>query len=361
MSVDIRLLRSLFTAPVFLAFSVLLLTACEKDQEAQELRQIVAVYEVGSAAIQNSRQFHGRVVPADLTRVAFRVPGKISHMSVQAGQQVNAGQVLARIEDAIQRQVLADARAQFELSKRQLERAENLHKRGSLTPAQRDQLKAGFRLARAKLKLAEANMSYTLVKAPFDGTVDHVMKELYETVFAGETIATVSRIDRTDVLVDLPDGLPARVHETTDVYGIEVQARFSGSDEPYTMRMLKASAARNAKTQAFEYWLTMPSTGNPYPPGLTVTLTVDLQMAGFSTDAGFIVPLTALQAGSQRDSFQVWQVKDSVVMPVPVTVGQLTEQGALIQAGLQEGDVIVSGGLSRLTAGKVVIPQALEP
>ena len=144
--------------------SILLLAACEQEPAPTRANVTVEVYELGRAVSKRERKFHGRVVPADLTRVSFRIPGKIDHLAVQAGQRVIEGQVLAQIEDPIQRQVLADAAAQYQLSRRQLERAENLHKRDALTSAQRDQLRASFRLSEANLKLAEAGLSYTRVK-----------------------------------------------------------------------------------------------------------------------------------------------------------------------------------------------------
>jgi RND family efflux transporter MFP subunit len=294
------------------------------------------------------------VVPADLTRVSFRIPGKIDHLAVQAGQRVSQGQILAQIDDSIQSQVLVYARAQYQLSRRQLERAENLHQQGALTSAQRDQLQAGFRLAEANLKLAEAGLSYTLVKAPFDGTVAGVNKELYEAVTAGETVVTVYRNDRTDVLVNIPDILPAKIHQARDLQALQVRAVFSGAADVYTMHYLKGSTARNPKTQAFQFWITMPTPRIPFPPGLPVTITADLQEAGFSTETGLVVPLTALAAAAQQDVFLVWRYEDGMVNPQPVQVGRITQRGALISGGLQAGDLIVTSGLSRLSAGQAV-------
>ena len=361
MRMPCRLQRTLRSAAALVVFlGTQLLVACGQDVASPEPRQTVSVYELGTVVVERERKVHGRVVPADITRVAFRIPGKISHLSVQSGQRVIAGQVLAQIEDSIQRQVLADARAQYDLSKRQLARADNLHQRGALTAEQLDQLQAGFRLARAKLKLAEAKLSYTVIKAPFDGTVADVMKELYESVKAGESIATVYRNDRTDVLVNLPDSLPARAHEASDVNAITVQATFGGGNEEHTMSVLKASTARDPRTQSFQYWLTMPSPDVPYPPGVMVTVTADLHAAGFSTDSGVIVPLTALQAGSQSDSFRVWRIEGDRVVPLLIQVHHITEAGAVVQAGLKEGDLVVTGGLSRLTPDQAVNIQTEE-
>jgi RND family efflux transporter MFP subunit len=348
------LVRGRCTLSLLIIGSVFLLAACEQDRESSRPGFTVELYEVGRAVVKRERIFHGQVVPADLTRVSFRIPGKIDHLGVQAGQRVVQGQVLAQIEDSIQRQVLADASAQYQLSRRQLERAENLHKRDALTAAQRDQLQASFRLAEANLKLAQARLSYTLVKAPFDGTVADVNKELYEAVMAGESVVTVYRNGRTDVLVNIPDILPAKIHQARDLAAQQMRADFSGSPDEYMMRYMKASTARNPKTQAFQFWVTMPTPKTPFPSGLPVTITFDLQEAGFSTETGVIVPLTALDATAQEGFFQVWRYADGTVNPVLVQVARITQRGALISGGLQAGDLIAITGLSRLSAGQSV-------
>ena len=349
-----RLIRDSRTLSVLIMSSIVLLAACEQDKVSLSPGLTVKIYEVGRAVVKHERIFHGQVVPADLTRISFRIPGKIDHLALQAGQRVVRGQVLAQIEDSIQRQMLADASAQYHLSQRQLERAEDLHKRDALTSAQRDQLQAGFRLAEANLKLAEARLSYTLVIAPFDGTVADVNKELYEAVSPGETVATVYRNDRTDVLVNIPDILPAKVHQAKNLEAQRIKASFSGSPNAYTLSYLKASTARNPKTQAFQFWVTMPTPKTSFPPGLPVTITFDLHEAGFTTEAGLVVPLTALEATAQDGIFQIWRYVDGIVNPMPVQVVHITQGGALISGGLQMGDLIAVTGLSRLSAGQSV-------
>ena len=89
-------------AAVLMAISsVVLLAACEQGSVSPQPILTVATYEVGRAVVKRERTFDGRVVPAYLTRVSFRIPGKINHLAVQAGQRVVAGQMLAQIEDFI--------------------------------------------------------------------------------------------------------------------------------------------------------------------------------------------------------------------------------------------------------------------
>ena len=104
----------------------------------------------------------------------------------------------------------------------------------------------------------------------------------------------------------------------------------------------------------------MPAQEMALSPGLPVTVSVDLNEAGFTTDTGLIVPLTALEAGSESDEFHVWLYRNGVVKPTPVQVGRITQEGVLILNGLQQGDTIVNGSFSRLTPGmevKIEIPR----
>lgn len=337
-----------------LLVGVSLLSGCDQDTVGAEPALNVTAYEVGLAVVNREGKFHGTVVPADLTRIAFRVPGKITELAVQSGEKVLSGQVVARIEDSIARQVLADAEAQYQLSKKQLDRAKNLLDTGALTAAQKDELQAGFRLASANLELARRGLTYTLIKAPFDGTVIDVNKEVFESVSPGETVATIYRDDRIDVLVNIPDGLPSKIHQTPNSRGYHPMVKFPGKAEPVEMVHFKASTARNPKTQAFQIWLTMPAMDTAFPPGLPVTITVDLAEAGFIMDSGLIVPINALEPDAGADNFRLWRYRDGVVNPVSVRVGRISQQGAYVTRGLQAGDRIVTSKLSRLSPGQAV-------
>lgn len=354
-----RLLRSSLAKPVItITLLALALSGCDRDSVTPQSPLTVSVFDVGSAVTKQERNIHGRVVPADLTRVAFRISGKIAHLPVQAGQQVRKGQSIARIEDTIQRQMLADAQAQFELSQRQLQRAEDLFDIGAITPAQRDELNAGFRLARARLELAKAQLSYTTVTAPFDGTIADLDKEVYESVSAGETVVTIYRNERVDVLIDLPDAIPARSSKV-DKTKVRLQARFAGDDTLYKLAYLKNTMARSPESQAFRFWFSMPAADRSFPPGSPVTVTLDLVGAGLADEAGLVVPLTALQA-AEEGQFRVWRYEEGIVSPVPVLIERMSAGGVLITYGLQSGDRIVTSGLARLSNGQNVQVGVLE-
>ncbi|GAA5315344.1 MAG: efflux RND transporter periplasmic adaptor subunit [Candidatus Pelagadaptatus aseana] len=310
------------------------------------------------------RVIHGSVVPADLTRVAFRLDGKIDSLAVHSGDLVQQGQLLAELDDAIQQQALGDAEARYQLSYRQLQRAQGLKGAASIAEAQLDELKAAHKLAKANLELARNALTYTRVLAPFTGVVAEVHKERFESVRAGEAVLNLYRNDRIDVLVNLPDDMPGRLKPGQMRSNLRYEVAFAGFDQPYTMSYLKNSMARSPETQAFQYWLTMPAGKQDFPPGLPVTIDVDMAQLNVPTDQGVMVPTTALQAQSanqQTEQFVVWRYVDGVVDPVSVRVRQVTQQGVLIDSGLAPGDYIVRSGWEKLSPGQLVQVSGASP
>jgi RND family efflux transporter MFP subunit len=338
------------------------LQGCGESSNITRLPEVVELYQVGSVVQEPTRVIHGRVVPADLTRVSFRLAGKIKSLKVHTGDLVRQGQVLAELDSAIQKQTLSDAEARYQLSFRQLKRAESLSGTASITPAQKDELRAALKLAKANLQLARNALSYTRIVAPFTGIVAEVHKESFESVASGEPVLNIYRNDRIDVLMNLPDDIPARSKPSKSHRKMGFDVTFVGHDQPYEMHYLKSSMARSPDTQAFQFWMTMPalnpdSKNSRFPPGLPVTIDVDMAQVNIATDQGVIVPSTALQAqtgDSQQSSFRVWRYVDGVVEPVPVTVRHVTQKGTLIDSGLSSGDQIVKSGWEKLNPGQAV-------
>ncbi len=352
-------MSSIRHALISFSLLVLFLTGCSESGKVTAPPLVVELHTVGQPVEKSLRQFHGRVVPADLTRVAFRIPGKVASLPVQSGQRVRKGQLLATLDSAIQEQDVADAQARFSLAKRQLQRAESLMKKGAITAAQRDEIRAGYRLAQANLELASNRLKYTRVIAPFDGVILDVRKEVFEASAAGEPVVTVYRSDRIDVLINIPDELPAQIHRAKSLLKENFQVRFSGDKSIRTMRILESSTARNPETQTFQTWLTMPiakksEDSTLYQPGLPVTVNVDLKKTGFKLVQGLLVPLTALHAGERQGAFRVWRYLDGQVYSTVVNVDQITQQGALVSSGLQVGDQLIVSSLSQLRDGKSV-------
>ena len=147
------------------------------------------------------------VVGAEV-KVGSRVPGKVLELPVTVGQKVSKGHVIARLEQEdlkakvrLQEAVLAEAEAERERLRKDLDRDSHLAEKNTIsaqrfdtTTAQYQVAKARVEKAKAELTIAETQLSYATLTAPINGTVASVNTMQGETVTTGLNAPTFMKI-----------------------------------------------------------------------------------------------------------------------------------------------------------------------
>lgn len=149
-------------------------------------------------------------------KVGSRVSGVVKRLRANIGDIVQAGQVIAEIDDAeFQARVdqneasLARARAEAELARTNLERLRPMVEREFVSRQQLDAAESALEVARAQVRLADSNLesariqlSYTRITAPIAGVVASVATQEGETVaasFSAPTFVNIIDLDRLEV------------------------------------------------------------------------------------------------------------------------------------------------------------------
>ena len=120
-------------------------------------------------------------IEATETDLAFQVPGRIEAISVEAGEEVKAGQVVAKLDDKVFRH--------------ELDAAEGAWEEADATPGPRKIKDAGLRQAKATLELAKLRLSYATLIAPVGGLVLARSANPGELAAVGATIITLGDLD----------------------------------------------------------------------------------------------------------------------------------------------------------------------
>lgn len=297
------------------------------------------------------RSFNGQVVAAELTSLSFRIEGEINQVAVQPGQLVKKGQVIATLDDEKAKQNLKDAKSQLNLASRQLKRGNDLYRNEMVSKAELDELTANYKLMSANLKAAEMAIKYTQLRAPFDGLVSDVPKDNFENTAAGEVVATLYKNDTVYVRIQISDSVLAMLNPEVNSESYQPSVRFSGVDQAYPMKYLEHTSELHPQSQTYEFWLQMPQVAPMIMPGTSATVTVDMMKAGLSTVQGYLLPMTALDAGREEGEFFVWKVVNGAVEKVQVGVEETTSQGVIVESGITQGDVLVTSNLRKLRQG----------
>lgn len=333
----------------------LLMMGCNTEQvDAEVAPVLLSAIQIDEPVTNQIRVFKGVVVPAELTSVAFRVEGELQQVYVKPGQKVSKGQVVAKLDDMKLKQRLADAKAQFNLATKQYERGIELHTREMISESELDQLSANKKLMKANYGYALNQLKHSELVSPFSGKVSEVFPEQFERVTAGEPIVTVYQDDKVYVKVSLSDSVLARIDPQGEGALYQPLASFDGQPERHSMAYLEHTSEPDPDSKTFELWMEMVQPDTSILPGATVSMSVDMSKAGLSSTEGYEVPVTALQAGEEPGEFVVWKIKNDIVSPVQVFVNQVTSNGALLERGITQGDIIANSHLSQLRNGQRV-------
>src|SRR5262249_47822004 len=149
----------------------------------------------------------GRIEAEDEVSLAFRISGRVLDSDLNAGDQVNAGQLVARLESQNERNALRAAQAspaaapsQFTQAPNHFERQETLLRQGWTTRAIYDQATQArqtalslVEAAEAQLKAAHDMVDFTELKADAPGVVTAVGVRAGEVAQAGQMIIRLAR------------------------------------------------------------------------------------------------------------------------------------------------------------------------
>ena len=360
----------------------------EKPPEGETVKT-VKIMTVSSGSGLASREFPGQVQASQSAEMSFRVSGRLIELPVAAGQKVEAGAVLAKIDprdfesraDSIS-SALAEAAAQVTAMKARLAEAELQHARteesvssgiepASVLDEQRRVLdvatadlaasEESINGLRAQLREAQGSLDDTVLLAPFDGVIARTFVENHEDVRQKQPIVLLQNDSIVDVTISISESDMIRADREANISELarDLEGRahvefavLPGQRFPLTLKDYETEA--DPTTQTFAITLTMTA-----PPGINIRSGMNATVvisAPQDTDASqvFQIPVSAVIAGASGESI-VWRLDETDrVAPVNVEVGALIGDNIEITGGLEGGDRIATSAANSLREGMTV-------
>lgn len=291
---------------------------------------------------ETSRLFPAQAEAGDKAVLAFRVPGQLNSLDVHAGQLVTKGQLLATINPDEYRLIQKQAQAQYRLIDVQYQRIKKLRKDKVVSEQDYDSAVANRKTAKATLDQARANLSYTQLSAPYDGTISLLPAENFEYVTAKQSIMHIQTNDILYVAFQLPDYLLQRFSFT------EVSASVTFDSFPtvsFPLEFEEIDTEADSKTSSYTVKMSMPRPKDlGILPGMSGQVKVTIPKGGSEK-----LPLSAIE--QDGDTTYVWRVSEQgIVEKIAI---ELNEKRQVI-SGLNDSEQIVSSGISGLEEGMKV-------
>ncbi|PXH54868.1 efflux RND transporter periplasmic adaptor subunit [Klebsiella variicola] len=354
-----------FLPLTILSVVIFLLPGCGDNQgNTTDPVRTVRYVVVGSAQTLPALERTGEIHAHDETILSFRTGGRIVTRSVDIGDRVNAGQLLATLENTTSQNQLDGAQADYEGAKASAQvaalnvnRMQKLMPTGAIARTQLDTARADWLVARARLKNSESalrnareSLGWTRLIAPRSGVITEVSASAGQVVNGGQSVLTLATGEALDVVFDIakPEAIPPQ-----EQAGLRVSLLSDPS--------VQASAAvRDISPQAdpqTRTWRVRATLQNPpLAMALGASVTVTLPATG---PHGYALPASALSRVDDKPAVYVINPQSQAQLRV-VVPAYYTATTVIISGGLEPGDRVITAGVSKLRSGEPVMAGECE-
>ena len=353
-----------------------------REQVPEVQTAIVRADKGGRPALLNAS---GYVTPRRRATVAAKITARVNEIYAEEGMRVEAGQILARLDDSDAKvrltaaiadrdataAALGDLQVNLVNAERELKRNEELFQRRLIAEQQIDtarlavdSFKARIVLARqqigaadARIKMAEQDIDNCIVRAPFAGVVvskDAQRGEMVSPISAGggftrTGIATLVDMTSLEIEVDVNESYIARVRDGQPVTAI--LDAYPDWQIPGKVRTLIPTADRQKATVKVRASFDKLDPRILPDMGVKVTFLGDEPTAAPSSGR-VLVPRTAIRDDGGKPT--VFLYRDGRVERRVLGLGQARGNDQEVIAGLADGDQIVTAGAKDLRDGQRV-------
>ncbi len=315
----------------------------------------------------------GNVQAYNTVTVRAQVDGQITEVAFKEGQDVKAGDVLIKIDprsfQANLDQALAKKaqdQAQLDNIRRDLQRHAALVEKNYVarqqfeaTQAQVAQLEAAVKGDEASIEYARVNLGYSTIRSPLDGRAGIRRIDSGNVVHANDAngIVIITQTHPISILFTLPEDALQGIVQAMATGPLPVAALSRDGQEQFDVGELTLiDNAIDQATGTIRLKATLPNHAGLLWPGQFVTARLHVSTL---RDA-LTVPATAIQNGP--DGSFAYLVRDDRTVEVrKLKLRQNYSKSAVVEAGLRDGDLVVTSGQYRLQPGSKVEIAAIPP
>lgn len=349
-------------------------SGCSKKQAAPEPRSSaipVIVSKVTQKAVPVKLEAVGNVGALTVS-VRTQVAGQLLDFHFKEGDVVHKGQLLFTIDARPYEAALAQAQATLAKdkaiavnSRAQAQRFAELFADGVISESDTDASKSTADAAEASVatdeaafKIAQLNLEYCTIYSPIDGRTGEVMVKPGNLLKVADVpIVVIKKLSPVPVEFSVPQEYLPDIEKYMSARPLRVEATVpNGSGPPEAGTLVFVDNAVNTTTGTIVLRALFENSSNALWPGLYVNTALTLSQQSNA----MVIPAQAIIAGQQGSFVYVVQA-DATVAPRSVASSRDVEGYAVIDKGLQPGEIVVTDGQVRLAPGaKVQIKNSLH-
>lgn len=285
-----------------------------------------------------TREFPGKLLPAQQSNLAFEIPGKINVVNVDIGDAVKKGQILAELDNREATAQLKQAKAKYDLALQILNRYKDLRSEGHISIQDLDNANSEELIAKSQYEFYKVKLEQTKLIAPFNGVIQNRYLDTGSVINGGIPIVEILGSKNVEAHISIPLKFIDKLN-IGNSYDFKI-----GNKRP------KGVLARLAPMTpgGSDNRLAIFNFDTFFDPGSIAELKLSLNIEG----RGTWVPIKSLSQ-SEQGIWAIYTVNDKkVVVRDLVEILYFEGEYAFVNGTLNDGDLVVLGGAQKIIEGK---------
>ena len=308
---------------------------------------LVSVLTLKDTVFSHYLEIQGSIDTKENILVQPEYQGTLVSLNVKAGQRVSKGQILGRIDDAGLSQQVASLENQYALAKTTYERQKNLWNQKIGSEIQYLQSQTQMISAQRGVAQIKAQLTKTVIRAPFTGTIDEVFVEKGQVVAPSpQGLMRIVNLSNMFVSTSVPETYIGKLK-----VGTPVDVILSSLGKNYKGKVRQVGNFINPNNRSFGIEVSVPNPENLLRPNQVASL----KITDYLSKNAMVVPTNVIQEDGTKNKF-VYIVTNSngktgIAKKVIITLGQSSDNVTEILSGLAANDVLVTEGVNAISEG----------
>ena len=287
-----------------------------------------------------SKQFPGKLLPIEQSKLSFEIPGKIRVINVDVGDQVQEGQILASLDDREAQARLNQVKARYDLSIQVFDRFQDLRQQGHISIQELDKAQSDLTIAESEFEFYKVKLEQTNLISPYSGIIQSRFLDSGTVINQGVPILEIIDSDHVEAHISVPV-IYLKDMKIGDEYNFKVNGKDTNAIFSRLAPMSPGGSDSRLAIFKFEEFIS---------PGSIAKLNLKIN----KKSRGTWVPLRSLSQSDQG----LWALytidENKTVVRDLVEIIYFEDQYAFVNGTIKDGDLIVLGGAAKIIPGKKI-------
>jgi len=321
-----------------------------KKLDPLEKIPLITTFKAENQEFKHFVELQGNVSTKQNVVIMAEYGGILSKVYVKEGQKVSKGQTLAKIDDGGLSQQLAQMKIQAELAKTTFERQQRLWDQKIGSEIQFLQAKSSYEAQEQMVSQLQQQVSKTIVRAPFSGTIDDVITEQGNVVAPGQSqLIRIVNLNNMYIETDVPERYVSNV-----IPGKEVLVDFPVLGKETKAKVRQAGSFINPANRTFRVEVALSEKDIAIKPNLIAKLKIN----DYTNSNAILIPQSIISENADGDQY-IYTIaeksdKNAKAKRSIITTGRTQGDYIEVLSGVTSGDEIIMEGARSVKDGQDV-------